>query len=171
MRWISIDPATKTGIARWDGGALVGVSTLRPPLKKEARQHPGAALVLVNGTNVAGLASPFVAWSFLVAGVGAVIVEEGMGGSEKSIAQLAFRRGYIARECDGRHIRHKEVNSKAWKKAVGEHYGAKFPGYSKLDKEHAVALVERHFGRSCSGDEADAVLVGVWAMLSGVAPT
>lgn len=169
MRWLSVDPATKTGIARWDGPRLVSVATLRPLLAAEQRAHPEAALVLVTGATIIPFATPFAAWGAMLAGAQMVVVEEGMGSAEKSIAQLAFRRGYIAHAAASRGARHIEVNSKRWKKVVGTKYGEKFPGYSKLDKEHAIALVAKHFGLTVLGDEADAILVGVWALEPRVA--
>ncbi len=39
MRWLSVDPATKSGIARWDGAKLVSVATLRPMTATEAKPH------------------------------------------------------------------------------------------------------------------------------------
>jgi hypothetical protein len=54
MRWLSIDPATKTGIARWEGPRLVSVATLRPMTAGEAKPHGCtkgdlAAIVLLDG--------------------------------------------------------------------------------------------------------------------------
>lgn len=167
MHWLSIDPATKTGIAHWRGDTLVGVRTLRAA-KAHERQRGYALALDVTGLSI-GFASMFAAWGSQLAGASAVVIEEGMGGAPKSVAQLGFRRGFIAALCEQRRIGYSEINSKRWKKVVGEHLDDKFPGYSKLDKAHAVALVDKRYplARGCSSDEADAVLVGLYALLSG----
>ena len=94
MRWLSIDPATKTGIARWEGAKLVSVATLRPPLAAEQRRHPEAALVLVTGTTVTPFATPLTAWGTLLVGAQMVVVEEGVD-SAALVAGLK-RRGHRA---------------------------------------------------------------------------
>ena len=105
------------------------------------------------------------AWQWLLTERGAVhtvVIEEAMGASPKTVAQLAYRRGYIAAQCELRGAVVREVNTSSWRKVAGEAYGKSFPSKSDEAKALAIALVEKHFGLTCSDDEADAVLIGHW---------
>lgn len=170
MRWLSIDPATKTGIARWEGPRLVSVATLRPMTAGEAKPHGCtkgdlAAIVLLDGRRVI---VPHVttarAWSSLLPGIEAVIIEEAMGFQPKTVAQLGYRRGYIAALCEQRNVAVTEVNTSSWRKVAGDAWGVSFPAKSDAAKVLAQSLVREHFGVECTDDEADAVLVGHWAL-------
>lgn len=160
MRWISIDPATKTGIARWRGPNLVGVATLRPPTAKERLGHGKG--VVVCGKTVYTDRLGF--WSQELALAEAVVMEEAMGFSPKAVAQLAFRRGYITACAELRVIPVHEVNTSSWRKVAGEAWGVSFPAKSDAAKALSIALVQEHYGVECTDDEADAVLVGHWAL-------
>lgn len=167
MRWLSIDPATKTGIARWDGERLLGVATMRPPGAKEAKSQ-GVTKAL--GQTVASAQGVDVyrdrkhAWASLLSGCDAVVIEEAMGFRPKAVSQLAFRRGYIAAFCESRGITYAEVNTSEWRRVAGEAFGVSFPANSEAAKALAIKLVREHYGAECSDDEADAVLVGLWAI-------
>ena len=170
MRWLSVDPATKTGIARWDGPRLVSVATLRPMTATEAKPHgcakgDMAALVLLDSRRVL---IPHVttarAWAWLLAGIDAVVIEEAMGFQPKTVAQLGYRRGYIAALCEQRGVPVTEVNTSSWRKVAGEAWGVSFPAKSDAAKILAQSLAAEHFGVLCTDDEADAVLVGHWAL-------
>lgn len=173
MYWLSVDPATKTGVARWDGSRLMGSGTLRVvKTAKEAKalrvpkgwllwepERAGAPLL-------AGVvaATTREAWAALLIGAEHVAIEEAMGFSAKAVAQLAWRRGYIAALCEERGIPVTEVNTSSWRKAAGEAWGVTFPAKSDAAKALAIDLVREHYGITCTDDEADAVLVGHWAL-------
>ena len=160
MHWISIDPATKTGIARWRGAALVDVATLRPATPKEQRGH--GSLVVVCGKTI--YTDRLAFWSQELALARAVVMEEAMGFSPKAVAQLAFRRGYITACAELRVVHVHEVNTSSWRKVAGEAWGVSFPAKSDAAKALSVSLVREHYGVECSDDEADAVLIGHWAL-------
>ncbi len=160
MRWLSIDPATKTGIARWRGPTLVGVATLRPATTKEQRGH-GKHVVVCDRTIYTDRLG---FWSQELALAEAVVMEEAMGFSPKTVAQLAFRRGYITACAELRVIPVHEVNTSSWRKVAGEAWGVSFPAKSDAAKALSIALVQEHYGVTCTDDEADAVLVGHWAL-------
>ena len=173
MRWLSIDPATKTGIARWEGSRLLSVATLRPATKLESRSGPTlmlsslkvSALGVGDARSTLGFATGQAAWRWLLFEWGVVhtvVIEEAMGASPKTVAQLAYRRGYIAAQCELRGASVREVNTSSWRKVAGEAFGKSFPNKSDEAKALAIALVEKHFGVTCSDDEADAVLIGHW---------
>jgi hypothetical protein len=161
VRWLSIDPAAKTGVAMWRDGELVSAGTLRPlSTQKEQEKYPEAVLLLVSGGTTVSFRSWLDAWDTLLAGARAVAIEESFGREPKTVSQLGFRRGYIACATDARGAEFVEVNTSRWKARAAEDFNAPFPGYSKGDKAHAIALVEKHYGRKLKSDEADAVLIG-----------
>lgn len=171
MRWYSIDPATKTGIAVWEGDQLEMVGTVRPAKAKEAKQAdvPRADALTVDWRNTETRWT-FTArnrmhfWRFLLADGPTVVAEEAMGFSPKAVAQLGFRRGYVAAIVEVAFGTLIEVNSSEWRRVAREAYGVSFPNNSEAAKALAVSLVHEQFGLECSDDEADAVLVGVWAL-------
>jgi hypothetical protein len=167
MRWLSVDPATKTGIARWEDETLVSVATMRPPAPKEAKARgvtKASGLVVASAQGADIYLGRKHAWAAQLTGVEAVVVEEAMGFMPKSVAQLAFRRGYIAALCESRGIAYIEVNTREWRRVAGERFGVNFPTKSEDAKRLAIDLVREHYGTECSDDEADAVLVGLWAI-------
>lgn len=167
MKWLSIDPATKTGIARWDGERLLGVATMRPPGIKEAKSRgvsKSAGVVVASSQGADIYLSRKHAWAAQLAGVEAVVIEEAMGFRPKAVSQLAFRRGYIAAFCESRGVAYHEVNTSEWRRVAGEAFRVSFPANSDAAKALSIALVREHYQTECSDDEADAVLVGLWAI-------
>lgn len=161
MRFVSIDPAAKTGVATWRDGELERVGTLRPLSKQAERDaYPTAVLLYEVGDIIVGFPSWSVAWGMLLAGAQAVVIEESFGREPKTVSQLGFRRGYIACAADARGAEFVEVNTSKWKAFAANDFGEKFPGHSRGDKAHAIALVDKHYGRKLKSDEADAVLIG-----------
>lgn len=172
MKTTSIDPAKASGVVVWLDGELAQVWTLRDATAAECRKKglgsDGVALVqrLPDGSQGAPSLSPRRdALRMLCMGAG-VVVEESMGASQKTVAQLGERRGYIRALCDELGARFVAVNTSEWRRVVGEHFGVTFPRDSELSKALAVKLVRERFGWVCSHDEADAMLVGLWAWLT-----
>lgn len=175
MRWLSIDPAKLTGVARWRGDLLVSVATLRPPTPaerkaktfvREARSSVALDVLTVGNKGRVQLffLSELEAWGWLLTGAGAVIAEEGFGASPKTVAQHAFRRGFVAALCALRAVPFRVVNVSEWRKVVGGAHGFTFPRDSEQAKARAQELVEPMLGAKPSDDEADAVCAGLWAL-------
>lgn len=168
-RWLSIDPAQLTGLCHWFGDSITSVATLRGPTKAEAKQAGGKVRIVDvlsrRGTRM-GLAFPdeVAAWSWILAGVVAVVAEEGFGAHAKTIKQHAFRRGYVAGLCAMRGVPFHEVNVSEWRKVVGEVHGFTFPRDSEQAKARALELIEARFTKGLSDDEADAACAGLWAL-------
>ena len=164
MNWISIDPATKTGIARWHDHELMYVATMRPASPKERKAHGHEAVAVVSQGITRVMSDRLAFWTTELATASAVIVEEAMGFSPKAVAQLGFRRGYIAACAERFSLAHTEVNTSSWRKVAGEAWNVSFPAKSDAAKALSVSLVREHYGIECSDDEADAVLIGHWAL-------
>lgn len=166
MRWISVDPATRTGVARWEDDRLLGVATMRPATPKERKGHAVNAVAVEqhDGARPVILPNRSVFWVFELIGKGAVVIEEAMGFQPKTVAQLGYRRGYIAALAEARGVSVLEVNTSSWRKVCGEAWGVSFPAKSDAAKELSIALVREHYGVECTDDEADAVLVGFWGL-------
>lgn len=75
-----------------------------------------------------------------------------------------YTAGYIAALCEQRKIPVTEVNTSSWRKVCGEAWGVSFPAKSDAAKALSIALVREHYGVTCTDDEADAVLLGFWAL-------
>lgn len=168
--WLSIDPAAKTGLAFFSGDRLFSVATLEPASAAVRRKNKAAALVLSRltitdmGRSSTQFSTELSAWSWLLIGISAVVLEEGFGSSAKTVAQHAFRRGFIAALCAARDIPFHVVNVSEWRRVVGAANGFTFPRDSSQAKARAMELVEARFGQRVSDDEADAVCAGLWAL-------
>lgn len=178
MRWLSIDPAEKTGLAIWDGTKLAAVGTLRPASAREAKGMPDPSRALVVNAFVwaadaaSGLrpfTGPRAAWQMLLAGAGAVVVEESFGDSPKTVAQMGQRRGYIEAVCDSLDVPFRTINTSEWRRVCGERLGQSWPAASKAAKQRSIDLVREHCdGLVVTGDEGDAYWVGRAAMWLGL---
>lgn len=170
--WLSIDPATKTGLALWADDKLMEVATLESASAAERKSMRLAKTALglyrlrlgLAGRSASYYGTDFLAWSWALRDVSAVVVEEGFGPSAKTVAQHAFRRGFIAALCAARDIPFHVVNVSEWRKVVGAANGFTFPRDSSQAKARAMELVEARFGQRVSDDEADAVCAGLWAL-------
>lgn len=171
VRWLSVDPATKTGIARWSGGVIEMVATLRPATPAERRKRQAPQAVVVEALTRGGVDRQSIvyhdelsAWAWLLTQIEAVVAEEGFGPSPKTVAQHAFRRGFVAAMCAMRRIPFHVVNVSEWRRVVGAANGFTFPRDSSQAKARAMELVEARFGQRVSDDEADAACAGLWAL-------
>lgn len=177
MRWLSIDPATKTGVAEWDGASLVCVSTMRPAGVREAKaaKVESARAVAIDTQ----LATARTKYTSVYASMRdallricvspLVVVEESFGESPKTIAQLGERRGYIESICDERGHVFKTVNAEEWKRVCGQELDAAWPNATKAAKERSIELAAKHYnGLVVSDDEGDAIWLGRAALRLGV---
>lgn len=168
-RWLSFDPAALTGLCHWYGATITTVATLRGPTKAEAKVA-GSKVRMVDVLSRRGVRTALAfgdelqAWSWILAGVTAVVGEEGFGPSPKTIKQHAFRRGFVAGLCAPRGIPFHEVNVSEWRKVVGEANGFTFPRDTDGAKARAMELIEARFTKGLSDDEADAACAGLWAL-------
>lgn len=176
MRWLSIDPATKTGIAEWDGATLVCVMTLRPAGVREAKaakvDHARAIAVdtqLATARTKYTTVYPSMRDALLRICVSPlVVVEESFGDSAKTVAQLGERRGYIESICDERALTFQTINAEEWKRVCGQELEAAWPNATKAAKERSVQLVAQHYaGLAVSDDEGDAIWLGRAALRLG----
>ncbi len=180
-RWVSVDPAKATGVAVWDGDLLVGVATVSPSTKtdiKNAKKVNGLEVgddpytvtwMGTSGSTVVVFPTMLAAYFWIVGGAARVVIEHSMGPRPKSVSQIAWRRGYLAALAAVSNVPTTEVNTSEWRRVVTEAWGWSWPRDSKLCKELAIRLAQEHFGCSedIGGDEADAVLVGHWAVKTG----
>lgn len=174
MRWLSIDPADKTGIVLWDGDKPDWFGTLLPMGKREATKagfdHERAlALPRAGGLKPSGYASTLDAWRWLLGDVGAVVCEESFGENAKTVAQMGERRGYIQAVCETKLVPFFTVNTMVWRKVCGDRLDKSWPPASKAAKQRSIDLVREHCdGLVVTGDEGDAYWVGRAAMWLGL---
>lgn len=160
MRWLSIDPAEKAGLAWWEDDKLIGTALLRPAKGKEKKMGEWAIGDVVAPTFRAALRS-------MIIHVEAVFIEESMGKSPKTVAQLGEFRGYVRALCDEFGVPYKAANTKEWQHIVGGLYGLSFPNNSQDGKRLSIKLALDFCKRELTADEADAVNVGRWALRTG----
>lgn len=178
MHWLSVDPADKSGIVIWAGDKAVNIGTLRPAGAREAKGMPNPSRALVVNAHAltplaaSGLrpfAGPREAWSMLLSGVSAVVVEESFGDSVKTVAQMGERRGYIEALCDERGVQFHTINTMVWRKTCGDRLDKSWPPASKAAKQRSIDLVAEHCdGLVVTGDEGDAYWVGRAAIWLGL---
>ncbi len=173
----SIDPASESGVCLWLNGRPELIGAVRAAKKKDVakgQDHAGMMVVdavVSNGEKlmkrtVVSLHRPHTLWPRDLLGFHGVVVEESMGPSQKTVAQLGERRGYLRALCEVSGVPFVQVNTSIWRKALGEHFGLIWPGQSELAKALAVRLVRERWDIECTHDEAEAVLIGMWAFLT-----
>lgn len=179
--WVSVDPSKNaTGIAVWDRYTPLYVGTLRPitateikATKKQGYSYTKQAFAFdqydfrTAERSVEYLVDLHAALSFATchAARSMMVIEHSMGFAPKSVAEISWRRGYMAALValqDGVTV---EVNTSSWRKVVGETFDVSFPNNSELAKALALKLVKEHFNVDLGDrdDEADALLIGYWA--------
>lgn len=178
--WISIDPAKNLGFAEWMGGVLQYTGTCRAITKTEVKAAhkrgvpwADARCFVVDRKPVGGsrhepvvTATMYDAFYSLVYTCKNVVIEEPFGKHVKSVAMMAWLRGYIAAIAASTQAKYTEVNNSEWTRVAAEAWGVSWPRDSELRKQLAIKLVKDHYDVDCTGydDEADAVLVGAWAL-------
>lgn len=161
MLWLSADLSkSRSGLALWRGSELVHVATLRA--KGSKGKH-------VFGSRT--YESDIAAWRAAFRGPGderidgPLVHEAGLGHHMTTARILAEHRGGVLMlwrlHCGGPVL---SVNVGEWRRVAREAWGVSWPADSDACKALAVSLVREHYGREVSGDEADAVLVGLWAL-------
>lgn len=155
LRWISADLSKScSGVAIWEGAQLVDTATVRP----DGRTGRYIASGVVHGSEID-------AWRAVLSGAGALVHEAGLGHRSAVTQALAAHRGLVLavwQMVGGGPVR--SVSVQTWRKVARQTWGLPFPAHSAGCKELAVWLVRRHWGLAVGHDEADAVLVGHWAL-------
>lgn len=167
MRWASVDPANKAGIAYWDGDQLAGTVILKRVGAKGKFSLDGVIFL-----------DRFTAWKDALESCAAIVTEEGCGRFATAIKSQAGIRGYIEAVCDYIRLRNgdanavfRTVNVSEWRRVIKEAYGVSWPATTERKKALSVQLVRQHYGIEVTNDEADAVLLGVAAMRTGIVKT
>lgn len=154
--WLSADLSVAcSGVALWRGDEIMETLTVG----KKGRL-PGT---------MDGWRSVFVDGAWSVPGRPlALVYEDGLMHHARVAKALSEHRGMVLGAwqmfCGGPTRR---VNVQVWRKVARQTWGMPFPAHSAGCKELAQWLVRRHYGRAVGPDEADAVLVGNWAVKTG----
>lgn len=104
------------------------------------------------------------AWQPLIKGVHAIVIERGAGFRPNVINAQAAYRGYLQAICDIEIVKYRELNVSEWRRVIKEARGISWPAQSAGQKAMAKKLVLEKYGRECTEDEADAVLIGEAAL-------
>jgi len=155
----------------------VSVDTVRPPKKTELKKRVAGVVVSSRQPVVAVAPCPDSSkpvvlwlrgewWRSAVKNANAVVCEESFGPSPKTIAQMGQRRGYLEALCEVEDKPFATVNTSEWRTVVGSALNVAFPRDSKLAKALSKKLVHELYAIAVTDDEADAVLIGLWAYLT-----
>ena len=141
-RWVSLDLSTTcSGVAFWAGPRLVSTTTI-----KKSRTEIDA-------------------WREALTDCKALVYEDGLMHRPQVAKALSEHRGMVLAVwkivANGPM---RAVNVQAWRKVARLTWGLPFPAHSAGCKELAVWLVRKQWGIEVGADEADAVLVGHWAV-------
>jgi hypothetical protein len=168
MLWLSADLSKLlSGVAFWRGSQLVATNSVEPYGGKgrfrlrdgdDCEHELGAWLrIFGSGTDLQSRAV-------------ALVVESGLGHRMKTAQILAEHRGRVLGWWDatgpGRPVH--RVGSTEWRRVAREAWGVSWPSDGESCKALAVEVVAARFGRTLPPDEADAVLVGHWAIRTGL---
>ena len=160
-KWISIDPATKSGVATWIDGILMRTDVVK------ARGKSG----LWYGRGGEVFDSRLDAWNGIYENVTQVIIERGFGGMATAVRSQGKHIGWHECMCAFNMPAPIEVNVSEWRRVIKEDQGISWPSESKRCKALSVKLARNLYGLDLSDDESDAVLIGRAAMRMGLIET
>ena len=112
MKWLSVDPANKSGLAYWEDDRLIDTTVLR---------KMGATGKHITGGGV--FRDRWGAWIYAIDTEKTVICEEGFGRFKAAIAAQGEARGYIRAACDMKEIPFVVVNTSEWRRVIKEAFG------------------------------------------------
>lgn len=158
MKWCSIDPSNRSGIAYWEDGKLLRTDVLRK-VGTKGKYSVGDEMFTCR----------WAAWCFALHGQSMVVTEEGCGRFATAIKSQAGIRAYVDAVCDfysfcGDYVSFHVVNVSEWRRVIKEEFGVSWPATRERKKELSISLVKDRFGIEVSDDEADAVLLGLAAI-------
>jgi hypothetical protein len=158
--WASVDAANVSGVALW-GDSGLGYTTRVRPVGKLGTWAVERAGAKVEKTD------ELTAWRTALAHCDTVVVEVGRGASRNADASLGARRGYIRAVCEMLGTSYVELELSTWRRAIVDEMAERGEpltwGRGDVTKAQAATLVRSLYGISPSGDECDAVLIGVAA--------
>jgi len=166
MKWISIDPATTSGVANWDNDTLVNTVVVKPR---------GTSGKWYRGSEIH--ASRFLAWLHTYDHTDAklgglpVVIERGFGGMATAVRAQGMQIGW--HQCMCALLQRSapiEVNVAEWRRVIKEDLQVSWPKDSKRAKQLSIQLVHKVYGITVTEDEADAVLLGRAAIRMGLVP-
>ena len=160
MMWLSIDPATTSGVAVWCDSTLQHTFVVKPR---------GAKGAWYCGATVCN--SRLQAWDAAYRGVEAVVIERGFGGMQTANRAQGMQVGWHQYACAVRGLEYPvEVNVAEWRRVIKEDQQVSWPRDSKRCKQLSQQLAAKLYGVELGEDESDAVLIGRAALRMGVVP-
>ena len=160
-RWLSVDPANKTGLAWWVGQELLAIGTLRKMGSK-------GKWVGKYSWNRSVYENEWEAVHDMISQSRQVIIEEGFGGFAKAVGKQGEYRGFWRAACQANGITLTVVNVSEWRRVIKETFNVSWPATTERKKALAVKLVKEHYRRDVGDDEADAILLGHAAIRMGL---
>jgi hypothetical protein len=155
--WISIDPASKSGWAMWDGDKLFKSGTIR------AMGKAGKWIIECYDLSRVVYENECHAWSSLLCLPDMLVLEHGRGEHRNADSSLAERRGYIRAIAETNGCMYNEVTNAEWRRIVKEQTGLSWP--TGASKDHSLKLCKDLMGLECeTADESDALLIG-WSWI------
>lgn len=199
MIWASVDPSKRcTGFAIWSDVRLLRWGTITPASKTQQKNFAKARQLLrvthvidsveyygatEHGTVVetlvpepaCGLRDAFhKAFVDSLHGKSlTLIMENPMGAMPRSVAEIAWYRGYITSLVDARLGTVIDVNTSEWRRVAAEAWGISWPRQTELIKELAIKIVKENYGlqqHDIGPDEAEAILIGHWGLRTRTVP-
>lgn len=148
------------------GREIAETRKLVPAKARDLKRHPGmvAGVAITDGVTV--WASWAIAIQAFVRGADHVVVEESFGDAKATVAKLAHMRGRIEQECNRQGVPYTEVNVSVWRKVIGDEVGLTYPNKSADVKARSIELAKRHYNIDVDDNQAEAALIGRWAMMT-----
>ena len=159
MKWLSVDPANKSGLAYWEDDRLIDTTVLRK-LGAKGRYTDTASGVLYE--------TQWDAWLSAIFQEEYLVCEEGCGRFATAIKSQSDMRGFIRAACMFKKTPFAVINVSEWRRVIKEAFGISWPATTERKKALSVQLVKSRFNIDVTDDEADAVLIGVAAMRMGL---
>jgi len=163
---MSIDPATgKMGIAIWENNELIDTFIVQKYGTKGKYK-----IINDNKKEIYNNYYEVIHTLIYFTGIEYVFAERGFGARANVVNAQAHIRGYINAICDVNNVVYTEVKLSSWRRGIKDLYKTSWPRTSLEQKALACKLVKEKFNIDVSEDEADAILIGQYAILSRLVP-